>query len=146
MKKALVVLYAVAILLLLVACGGAEVSSGGSTGGSDGAAPASEPIEETGSNLTMGQQQAVAKAQEYLDFAAFSNQGLVDQLVYEGFSKADATFAVDYIAPDWNAQAAQKAQEYLDMSSFSRQGLIDQLVFEGFTQAQAEYGAKAVGY
>lgn len=102
------------------------------------------PAEE--STLTMEQEQAVTKGREYLDFASFSRQGLIDQLVYEGFSTEDAAFATDEIAPDWDAQAAQKAAEYLDISAFSRQGLIDQLVFEGFTQAQAEHGAQAVGY
>jgi hypothetical protein len=97
-------------------------------------------------SMTMGQEQAVAKGQDYLDYTAFSRKGLIEQLVYEGFSKGDATFAVDYIAPDWKAQAAKKAQDYLDYSSFSRQGLINQLVYDGFTQAQAKYGATAVGY
>jgi len=105
--------------------------------------PVAEPAEPA---LTMGQQQAVSKGRDYLDYAAFSRKGLIDQLVFEGFSADDATFAVDYIAPDWNEQAALKAKDYLDYSSFSRQGLIDQLVFEGFTKAEAEYGVKAVGY
>jgi hypothetical protein len=90
--------------------------------------------------LTMGQQQAVAKGRDYLDYTAFSRQGLIDQLVYEGFSTEDATFAVDYIAPDWNEQAAKKAQDYLDTQHFSRSGLMEQLLFEGFTHAQAAYG------
>ncbi len=107
--------------------------------------PAVEPVVEEPA-LTMGQQQAIAKGEDYLDYTAFSRKGLIEQLVFEGFSTADATFAVDYIAPDWKAQAALKAQDYLDYSSFSRKGLIDQLVFEGFTKAQAEYGVKAVGY
>jgi hypothetical protein len=96
--------------------------------------------------MTMGQKQAVGKAKSYLNFMCFSRKGLIAQLAYEGFSEADSTFAVDYIAPDWNAQAAGKAKSYLDFMSFSRQGLIDQLLFEGFTQAQAEYGVSAVGY
>lgn len=109
--------------------------------------PEPEPVEEPAEpDMTMGQKQAVGTAESYLDFAAFSRKGLIEQLVYEGFSEADATFAVDYIAPDWNEQAAKMAQSYIDMSSFSRQRLIDQLVYEGFTEAQAEYGVKAVGY
>jgi hypothetical protein len=96
--------------------------------------------------LTMGQQQAVGKAQDYLDYTAFSRQGLIEQLIYEGFTKADGEYAVDYVAPDWNEQAALKAQDYLDYTAFSRQGLIDQLIFDGFTKAQAEYGVAAVGY
>ena len=105
--------------------------------------PVVEPAEPA---LTMGQKQAVGKGEDYLSFAAFSRKGLIDQLVFEGFSEADAIFAVDYIAPDWNEQAAKKAQDYIDMTSFSRQGLIDQLVFEGFSQAEAEYGVTAVGF
>jgi hypothetical protein len=70
---------------------------------------------------------------------------LIDQLVYEGYSKADASFAVDYIEVDWLEQAALKAQSYLDYSPFSRQGLIDQLVYEGFTQEEAVYGVNKVG-
>lgn len=168
MKKALIALSVVATLTLLMACGEAAISPSDSTGGSDDAAPAveyvdpvdSEPVEEpvepepveepaeepAEPEMTMGQEQAVDTALNYLDYSAFSHKGLIDQLVYEGFSKADAKFAVDYISPDWNAQAAQMAQDYLDYSSFSRQGLIDQLVYEGFTKAQAEYGVKAVGY
>jgi hypothetical protein len=94
---------------------------------------------------TVSQQNAIESAQSYLDFSAFSKEGLIEQLVYEGFSKKDAAYAVKAIKPNWNAQAAKAAQQYLDYSSFSRQGLIDQLMFEGYTRAQAEYGARKVG-
>ena len=72
----------------------------------------------------MGQQQAVSKGESYLDLAGFSRQGLIDQLVYEGFSEADATFAVDRIAPDWRQEAVEKAQSYLDMAGFSKVRII----------------------
>jgi hypothetical protein len=94
----------------------------------------------------VGQQAAVDKAQSYLDMGGFSHKSLIGQLTYEGFSKSEATFAVDHIAPDWNAQAAQKAQSYMDMGGFSRKSLIGQLTYEGFTSSQAKYGAKSVGY
>lgn len=96
--------------------------------------------------LTLAQQNAVDSAQRYLDFAGFSRTGLIGQLEFEGFATEDATWAVDYLAPDWNAEAAESAQNYLDFTSFSRQGLIDQLVFEGYTPAEAEAGVTAVGY
>lgn len=136
-------------------------SSGGPTGGHDAAVPTAESVEEPADSqpaeepaaeepaepgLTMGQQQAVQSAQSYLDMGGFSRKGLIEQLVFEGFSKTEAEFAVDHIGPDWNAQAAQSAESYVDMGGFSRKALIEQLVFEGFTQAQAEYGVKAVGY
>lgn len=96
--------------------------------------------------LTISQSNAIASGRSYLDYTAFSRKGLIDQLVYEHYSVADATFAVDWIAPDWNEQAALMAQNYLNYTAFSRQALLDQLVYEGFTRAQAEYGVTAVGY
>lgn len=96
--------------------------------------------------LTLGQQNAVSKGESYLEYTSFSRSGLIKQLEYEGFATADAEFAVDRIAPDWNAQAAAKAKSYLEYSSFSRDGLIEQLLFEGFSQEQAEAGTAAVGY
>ncbi|BBY16542.1 Ltp family lipoprotein [Mycolicibacterium litorale] len=86
------------------------------------------------------QQNAVRKAEEYLSISAFSREGLISQLEYEGFSTADATFAVDSITVDWNEQAVKKAQEYLSISAFSPQGLVEQLEYEGFTASQAAYG------
>lgn len=95
--------------------------------------------------MSNGQQQAVAKAESYIEMTAFSRSGLIKQLQFEEFSQADATFAVDHITVDWNAQAAEKAKSYLEMSPFSRNGLIKQLQFEGFTSAQATHGVNAAG-
>lgn len=95
---------------------------------------------------TMGQENAIATAENYLSFMHFSRSGLIGQLEFEGYSTEDATFAVDYLDVDWNEQAAGCAQDYLDTMSFSRSGLIDQLEYEGFTKEQAEYGVTAVGY
>ncbi|MGV9669692.1 MULTISPECIES: Ltp family lipoprotein [unclassified Gordonia (in: high G+C Gram-positive bacteria)] len=94
---------------------------------------------------TVSRQNAVESAEAYLSISAFSRQGLIEQLEYEGFSNADAGYAVDHITVDWNEQAAKSAKSYLEISSFSRQGLIEQLEYEGFTPAQARYGVTAVG-
>ncbi len=95
---------------------------------------------------TIGQKNARESAESYLDFAAFSRQGLIDQLEFEEFSTEDAEYAVDALNVDWKEQAAKSAEAYLEFSAFSREGLIDQLVFEGFTQEEAEFGVTAVGY
>lgn len=95
---------------------------------------------------TMGEKNAATKALSYLKFSAFSREGLIDQLEFEGFTRKEAVYGVDQSGADWNEQAAKKAASYLKYSSFSRSGLIDQLEFEGFTHPQAEYGVKAVGY
>lgn len=100
---------------------------------------ASEP------RITVAQENAIEKADDYLSFAPFSRSGLIDQLEYEGFSTKDATFAVDYLDVNWNQQAAKKAQDYLDFSAFSRTGLIEQLIYEGFTRDQAVFGVDSVG-
>lgn len=94
---------------------------------------------------TAAQENAIASAENYLDFTAFSREGLIEQLVFEDYSKADATFAVNHIEVDWNEQAAAAAKDYLDYSSFSRQGLIDQLTFEGYTVEQATHGVNQTG-
>lgn len=98
------------------------------------------------SQLSISQQNAQEQARSYLELTGFSRSGLIDQLEYEGYTTEDATYAVDSLNVDWNAQAAQKAQEYLELTSFSRDGLIDQLEYEGFTPEQAEAGVTAVGY
>jgi hypothetical protein len=97
------------------------------------------------SNETVSQANAREKASDYLDTSAFSRSGLIDQLEFEGFETADATYGVDALTVDWNEQAAKKAADYLDTSSFSRSGLIDQLEFEGFTTEQATYGVSQTG-
>jgi Host cell surface-exposed lipoprotein len=101
--------------------------------------------------FTTSQEQAIGAAQDYLQMQGFSRDGLIDQLSSQygdGFSRADATFAVDHITVNWNQQAVRAAQSYLEMQHFSRQGLIDQLSSQygdQFTVAQATYAADHVG-
>jgi hypothetical protein len=94
---------------------------------------------------SVSQSNARRSAASYLDMTAFSRKGLIDQLVFEGFSQEDATYGVDALNADWNEQAAKSAASYLEMTSFSHSSLVDQLVFEGFTPAQAEYGVGTTG-
>lgn len=90
---------------------------------------------------TFGEQNALSKAYQYLQYSAFSYTGLIEQLEFEGYSHSEAVYAADNCGADWNEQAVKKAKQYLEHSSFSRSGLIDQLEFEGFTHSQAEYAA-----
>lgn len=108
-------------------------------------APATAAPKPAPKKLTAAQEQAIGTAGDYLDYGHFSRKGLIDQLEYEGFSKADATFAVDSLKVDWNAQAVGTAKDYLDTGHFSRKGLIEQLEYEGFTTAQAKHGVTGAG-
>lgn len=109
-------------------------------------APTSAPAPVSGaSSETVSQKSAVRKAISYLNYSAFSHDGLVAQLEYDQFSHVDAVYGADNSGANWNEQAAKKAKSYMSYSGFSRGELIAQLEYDQFTQAQAEYGANAVG-
>lgn len=109
------------------------------------AAKAAAEAEAAAKKGTVSQQNALRKAESYLDYSAFSRTDLIGQLEYNKFSTEDATWAVDRVTVDWNEQAAKKAASYLKYSSFSRGDLVDQLLFNGFTPEQAEYGVSTTG-
>lgn len=113
----------------------------------DDKSPAADnsPAPKPTPHYTTNQEQAIGAAADYLDYAAFSRSGLIEQLEFEDYSTKDATFAVEHIKVNWMKQAAASAAEYLDYDSFSRGGMIEQLEFEGFTAAQAAHGATSVG-
>ena len=73
----------------------------------------------------MGEQNALKKANSYLDYTAFSYEGLIDQLEYEGFTSEEEKFGADNCGTDWYEQAVKKAKSYLDHTSFSKSGLIE---------------------
>jgi hypothetical protein len=153
LQKTLVVCLVLALLSMAAGCAsndeaGTE-SAGIETVTSEGdggeAVDVVEEEEASASSESSGQENARRSAESYLQTSPFSRAGLIKQLKYEGYSVADATYAVDAISPDWNEQAAKSAESYLDMSGFSTSGLIKQLEYEGYTHAQAVYGANQVG-
>lgn len=103
------------------------------------------PPAPTAPELTTAQENAIGSATDYLATQGFSKSGLVEQLKFEGYSTADATFAVNHITVNWDEQAVRVARSYLETQHFSRSGLIAQLRFEGFTNVQATYAAGKVG-
>ena len=82
--------------------------------------------------------------------SGFSKQGLYEQLsssAGEGFTPAEAQYAVDHVDADWNKEAVESARSYLEMSPMSRADLIQQLsssAGEGFTYEQALYAVNKV--
>ena len=40
-------------------------------------------------------EQAAQTAADYLEYSSFSRSGLIDQLLYEGFSQAEAEYGVN---------------------------------------------------
>lgn len=93
---------------------------------------------------SVSQANAREMANSYLQSAAFSLTGLVEQLEYEGFSNEDATYGAEATKADWKEQALLSAESYLRSAAFSQSGLKGQLVYEGFTDEEAEYGSSNV--
>lgn len=109
--------------------------------------PAAAPDSNGGSssNETVSQRNAVQKAKSYINYSAFSREGLIAQLEFEKFSHEDAVYGADHCGADWNEQALKKAKAYLNYSAFSYLGLIDQLEFDKFTSEQARYAVDRCG-
>lgn len=105
----------------------------------------SEPAVPPVDDATLGEKNALAAANTYLSFSAFSAQGLIDQLEFEGYTTQEAQYAVAKCGADWNEQALKKAGSYLDYSAFSYSGLFDQLSYEGFLPEQAQYAVDNCG-
>lgn len=140
-----------------------DVSSRETAEDTEGAIPASLPEGESGSSEesqepenplvteaaatgeTLAQSNALRAAKAYLNYTAFSYQGLIEQLEFEKYSNADAVYAADKCGADWNEQAVKSAKNYLDFTAFSYKGLIKQLEFDKYTTEQATYGADRCG-
>jgi len=118
-------------------------------------APASTPASSapTAPAMSAADQQAVDAAQSYLSLGSgFSAESLFKQLTSsygDGFTSAQANFAISYLHPDWYQQAVEAAKSYMSLGSgFSRDSLIQQLTSsygDGFTYRQAEYAVNQVG-
>ncbi len=96
-------------------------------------------------SVTTGEKNALKKALAYLDFTAYSKEGLLEQLKYEKFSDTEAQYGVDNCGADWMKQAVKKAESYLDFMAYSKEGLLDQLKYEKFTDTEAQYGVDNCG-
>ena len=93
-----------------------------------------------GPELTSSQERALRSAQNSVDLDGSSPLGLIQHLRYdEGFSKADAAYAVDHVRANWEELAVESAQGRVDgTDGYSPTSLIGHLRYEsGFTKADA---------
>lgn len=99
---------------------------------------------ETQAPKTKREAEALAVAKRYLTLmkGQFSQESLLRQLAFEGFSPEEAQYAVDNCGEDWFAAAKNRGQYYLELGGFSCQSLIEMLTEqEGFTLEEATYAA-----
>lgn len=100
---------------------------------------------QTSSSISLGKQNALEEAKDYLKYSSFSYEGLIEQLEYEKYSYDEAVYAVNNCGANWDEQALLSAKNYIEYSGFSYQGLVEQLEYEKFTYQQAVYGADNCG-
>ena len=99
------------------------------------------------SALDYESQNCYDQAMSYLDFMAFSRNGLIQQLQHDGYTDQAISNALDLLEKyyvSWDIEAVKKAQEYMETFSFSQQRLYEQLIHDGFTEEQANYGASYI--
>lgn len=85
----------------------------------------------------LNRRNAIIRAEEYLEFSSFSFDSLVGQLVFEGFDKADAKYAVQSLDVDWKEQCRLSGELLLKNLVISHDKLIDILVNIGFSSEDA---------
>lgn len=88
---------------------------------------------------------AVAMAEDYLNFIAFSKKSLKNNQNLKDLMRLTPNM-LQKIDVNWREQAVRMAGEYLDYMNFSKQGLIDQLIFEGFSREDVTYAAEQVEF
>ena len=87
------------LLVIIIAASGSGENAKVTPSG--GGVPTAEPVQEQpveqpeDQGLSTGQQQAVESAQSYLDMGGFSRKALIEQLVFEGFTQAQAEYGVN---------------------------------------------------
>lgn len=98
-----------------------------------------EEIEVTENEPTFEQEQALDKAQTYVDGQAFSKKDLKAQLKYHQFSEEAIDYAMENVIVDYRQECVEKAESYLDSMSFSEQDLRNQLQYHEFASEDIEY-------
>jgi hypothetical protein len=94
----------------------------------------SEIAEEEGPNIPFEFNQALDKAQSYVDLMAFSQADLRGQLEYHEFSFEAIEFALENVDVDYQAECIEKAESYLELTSFSEEDLREQLEYHKFNE------------
>lgn len=102
-------------------------------------------IYSLGREPTIGEKNALKKAESYSELMHMSKQGIYKQLISkygEKFPVSEAKYAIEHIQANWKYNALEKAKSYQENLNMSKQAIYDQLVSpygEEFTHAEAKY-------
>lgn len=113
----------------------------------DGKTVSGAPVDSGGKStptptpkVTKEQENAQKSAEGYA-MMNMSRQGIIDQLVFDKFSKADAEWAVKQLdeGVSWKENALGSAKTYYGKMNMSKSAVYDQLLFDKFTKEEAQY-------
>lgn len=90
--------------------------------------------------LTESQYKAYYTAQEHLDGNPYSEQGLINQLIEDGYGEEDVRAALGEVDVIWSDYAEISAKRYIDFAvpDIEMNNIIAQLKYEGFTDVDIE--------
>lgn len=97
-----------------------------------------QPAEE----LTREEQDALDHALALLQTIPYSREGLISQMVYDGYDEMAAAAAADRTGLDWKEQAVKSAEEYVHYLPMSRTGVAQMLEYDRFTPDEAAYAVE----
>lgn len=89
-------------------------------------------------------EQALKKAESYVQTAFMAKKGLRTQLDHEGYSKAEIDYALDNIEADWKEIALKSGENYMEFNKFTKSELKKQLKFEGFSKEEIDYALSKI--
>ena len=135
MKKWPCLLLALVMVFCLTACGEKDEKTEEGTQNTTQAAESGKPSDV----LTKEEQDALDHALELLETIAYSRNGLINQMVYEGYDEAASAAAADHTGLDWKEQALKSAREYLHYLPMSLTGVAQMLEYDLFTPEEASY-------
>lgn len=97
--------------------------------------PEEQPeVFDEGPDIPFEFNQALDKAQSYVDLMAFSQADLRSQLEYHEFSYEAIEFALENVDVDYQAECIEKAESYLELTAFSESDLRSQLEYHEFNE------------
>lgn len=89
-------------------------------------------------------EKALEEAKNFIKYGAYSYEGLIDILLYKGYTAEAAELAADNCEADWKEEALQSAEQYLSSLGISYDGLIDMLEYEKFNQEEIDYAMSRI--
>lgn len=90
------------------------------------------------------QTDAAQRATDYLTYFTMSRQGIIDQMIFDGYDEQESAAAVDKLDVNWDEVAVRKAALYRTAFPMTEKRLTYQLRYDGFTEEQTARAVQAV--